>query len=348
MSFRTKMANALVVGLLVAAAAPAWADAKLKDVTIVYPTPGSTSWPIWFAADGGYFKKYGLNVKVQLAMHPAGPAAVASGEALTTNLGLDSAMLGAMKGDQYVLIGAPLHKGQFVILAAKDVPNVQALANKRVAVGRVGDPPYHYGLAMLEALKVPTKDINWVSAGTPPQRALAVKNGLADAALLTPPSYYKLVDEGFKVVANMAEMPEVSVATTYMFQRKVLEQQPELVEAVLKAHIEGVKRFYDDKAFAIASIKKHSREKDPAELSRLYDDTKKAKVLERIPYVPASAVKAIIARNEKQTPAIATFDFRKAIPEGPMDKLVSEGFFEKLYGPSIKAEVEAARAASYR
>jgi hypothetical protein len=42
------------------------------------------------------------------------------------------------------------------------------------------------------------------------------------------------------------------------------------------------------------------------------------------------------------------FDFRKVIPEGPMDKLVDEGFFEKVYGPSIKAEVAAARAASFR
>lgn len=347
MSFRRIFAKALVVGLLVAAAGPALAEAKLKDVTIVYPTPGSTSWPLWFAKDGGYFEKYGLNVKVELAMHPAGPAAVASGEALTTNLGLDSAMLGAMKGDQYVLIASPLHKGQFVILADKKVPNVQALANMRIAVGRVGDPPYHYGLAMLEALKVPTQNINWVSAGTPPQRALAVKNGLADAGLLTPPDYYKLVDEGFKVVANLADLPDVPVATTYMFQRKVYEQQPELIEAVLKAHVEGVKRFYEDKAWAMNVIKSHSHV-DPQYLSRLYDDTAKAKVLERVPYVSAKSINAIIERGKEQTPAMAKFDFHKAIPAGPMDKLIASGFFEKLYGPSIKAELDAARAGSYR
>jgi ABC-type nitrate/sulfonate/bicarbonate transport system substrate-binding protein len=347
MSYVTKISKALLVAVIVASAGPALAEAKLKDVTIVYPTPGSTSWPIWFAEAGGYFKKYGLNVKVELAMHPAGPAAVASGEALTHNLGLDSAMLAAMKGDQFVLISSPLNKGQFVLLANKNVPNVQALATLRVAVGRVGDPPYHYGLALLDYLKVPTKDINWVSAGTPPQRALAVKNGLADAALLTPPDYYTLVDEGYKVVANLADYPEVPIATTYMFQRKVLEQTPELVEAVLKAHIEGVKRFYDDKAFAMATIKKYSKVKEEY-LSRLYDDTAKAHVLERVPYVRAATIKAIVERGAEQTPAMAKFDFRKAIPEGPMDKIVAEGFFETLYGPSIKAEVAAARAASFR
>lgn len=348
MSFRTRIAEALFVALAVAAAAPALADAKLKDVTIVYPTPGSTSWPIWFAKEGGYFEKYGLNVKVDLAMHPAGPAAVASGEALTHNLGLNSAMLAAMKGDQFVLVGSPLHKGQFVILANKTVPDVKALATMRIAVGRVGDPPYHYGLALLDYLKVPTKDINWVSAGTPPQRALAVKNGLADAALLTPPDYYALVDEGYKVVADLADHPDVPVATTYMFQRKVLEQTPELVEAVLKAHVEAVKRFYDDKAFALAVIQKYSKVPNPAYLSRLYDDTVKAKVLERVPYVSARAIRAIIERGKAASPELATFDFRKAIPEAPLDKLVDEGFFEKLYGPSIKAEVAAERAASFR
>lgn len=347
MSFISRMVQALCAALLIAAAGPALAEGKLKDVAIVYPTPGSTSWPIWFAKEGGYFEKYGLNVKVEMAMHPAGPAAVASGEALTHNLGLDSAMLAAMKGDQIVLVGSPLHKGQFVILANKSVADAKALAGKRVAVGRVGDPPYHYGLAMLEYLKVSTKDINWVSAGTPPQRALAVKNGLADAALLTPPDYYALVDDGYKVVADLADYPEVPVATTYMFQRKVLEQTPELVEAVLKAHVEAVKRFYDDKAFAIATIKKYSKV-DDRYLSRLYDDTVKAKVLERIPYVSAQSIKAIVERGKEQTPGMDKFDFRKVIPEGPMDKLVDEGFFEKVYGPSIKAEVAAARAASFR
>ena len=41
---------------------------------------------------------------------------------------------------------------------------------------RVGDPPYHYTLALLRKLGVDSKKIHWVPAGAPPARAAALRN----------------------------------------------------------------------------------------------------------------------------------------------------------------------------
>ncbi|MDB5569151.1 MAG: transporter substrate-binding protein [Hyphomicrobiales bacterium] len=343
----TMTRTAFAACMLALAATPAPAQQKLTDVKIVYPAPSSTTWPIWVAKEAGYFEKHGLNMTVQMGIHPAGPAAVVSGEALTHNLGLDTSMLAAMRGGQIVIVGAPLHIASFVMMGAKNLTDIKAVAGKRVAVGRVGDPPYFYAKALFETLKIDDGKVQWVGAGSPPQRALSLRNGLADAAMLTPPDYYRLEEDGFKVLARLSDYREIAIATSYMWRRKTVAEQPELVEAVLKAHAEAVKRFYEDKAFGMAVIQKYAKleEKD---LSRLYDETVAAKTFERIPYVPTAAVKDIIERNKDTTPELATFDFRKAIDQTPIDKLVDSGFYEQLFGPGIKDEIARARAASFR
>jgi hypothetical protein len=42
------------------------------------------------------------------------------------------------------------------------------------------------------------------------------------------------------------------------------------------------------------------------------------------------------------------FDFRKVIDNSLVDRLVREGFFEKLFGPEIKAEEERAAKLAFR
>jgi len=330
------------------ASAPADAQKKPVDVNIIYGAPSSTSWPLWLAKEGGYFEKYGINATVTFGMHPAGPAAVVSGDALTHNLGLDTSILAAIKGDQLVLVASPLHVGQFVLLGRKEVENAKALEGKRVAVGRIGDPPYFYGMALLETLGVDVSKINWVSAGAPPQRALAIRNNLADAAMITPPDYYKMADEGFKVLGRLQEHRNIPIATSYLFRRKTVTEQPELVENFLKAHLEAVKRFYDDKAFSVGVIKKYAKIEDDAILSRLYDETKAGNIYERVPYVPAQAVKGIVERNKADTPELATYDLKRAIIQTPIDKLVDSGFIEQLFGPSVKEQIAKNREGAFR
>ena len=343
----SSMMGAALLSTLLAWAGAAVAQTKPTNVKIVYPAPSSTTWPLWIAKEAGIFEKHGLTAAVDFALHPAGPAAVISGEALTHNLGLDTAMLAAMRGHQVVIIGSPLLVGQFALVGAKAITDAKSLERKRIAVGRVGDPPYFYALGVLEALKVDTKGMQWIPAGAPPQRALALRNGLADAAMLTSPDYYRLQEDGFNVLAKLQEFRQIPIATSYMFRRRVLTETPQLVEAFFKSHIEAVKRIYDDKPFVLGVLKKYLKTDDKT-LDRLYDETVKAQVFERVPYVTTTALKGIVERGKGETPELATFDFRRAIDQTMIDRLADQGFFEQVFGPGIKEEVAAKRAQSFR
>jgi ABC-type nitrate/sulfonate/bicarbonate transport system substrate-binding protein len=166
----------------------------------------------------------------------------------------------------------------------------------------------------------------------------ALQTKRADATLLTAPNYFRLEEAGYKNLANLADH-DVYAATVYMYSRKAIAASPNLPELMIKAHAEAIKRFYDDKAFAVKSYIAFDKQPD-ADVARIYDLYQKGNIFERVPYVMGEAVKAIVSQqvDERLAADLKAFDFRKVIDNGTVDRLVKEGFFEKLFGPGIKAE----------
>src|SRR5439155_12770165 len=120
---------------------------------------------------------------------------------------------------------------------------------------------------------------------------------------------------------------------------KAVAANPKLPEAVIKAHAEAIKRFYDDKAFAIKSYIAYDKQPE-ADVARIYDLYKNGSIFDRVPYVLAPAIKSIIAQQVDQRIAaeMKAFDFHKVVDNSTVERLVKEGYFEKLFGDEVKAE----------
>ncbi|HIG45425.1 MAG TPA: hypothetical protein EYQ20_02995 [candidate division Zixibacteria bacterium] len=306
------------------------------------------SWPLFIGVEGGYFDKYGLDVDLRFGRHPAGIAGVSSGDVLTINIGLDTGLAAASKGKRLVMVGSPVNVGTFVLMGTKETQDVKELADKRIAIGRVGDPPYHYTLALFKHLGIRTDNIKWIPSGGAPTRMVTMINGAADAALLTAPTYYKLIEEGYPVLVNMSDYPEVIIAQAYMFHRDMLENKPDVVENFMKAVIDATHRFYTDKPFAMEAMRQHTNVKDDVTLSQVYDDYFAIEQLERIPYIRQDAIESVVERNSERLPELKDMDFSDMLFSSVLDKLAEEGFFEEIYGPDIKKELKEAQAAAAR
>jgi hypothetical protein len=60
-------------------------------------------------------------------------------------------------------------------------------------------------------------------------------------------------------------------------------------------------------------------------------------------------VKSILNQADSEAATrIRDFDFRTVIDNGLVDRLVKEGYFEKVYGPGIKAEEERKAKEAFR
>jgi ABC-type nitrate/sulfonate/bicarbonate transport system substrate-binding protein len=342
--------RSLTVAALLGAVALTAAAQQLQKITINFPTRSGASWPMYLAKEAGYYQKYGYDVTLQFGAHPAGIAMLVSGEAAMTNYSLEQALQAASKDGSLVMLGSSLNKGAFALMAAKNISKGAELKGKRFAVSQIGDAPYNYAIAILAHFGLGSRDVQWVPIGTDASgRAAALMSGRAEATLLTAPQYFKVEAAGYKVLANMAEMNDVYASTVYLFKKATLASNPKLAEALIKAHAEAIKRYYDDKPMAVKAYLAYDRMADPADVARVYDIQAKGQMLERIPYVLTGAVKSVLNQADSEASTrIRNYDFHNVIDNSLVDRLIKEGYFEKLFGPGIKAEEERKSKEAFR
>lgn len=335
---------ALSLGLLAACSqAP-------KDVTISYPAKAPANWPLFLAQEGGYYKKQGFNTKLEFGAHPVGIAMVVSDQALMTNYTLEQAMLAASKDGSLVIVGSPMNSGLFALMANANIASVADLKGKRIGVTQIGDAPYNFALAILGKSGLGQRDVQWIPTGTDGGgRVAALSAGRVDATMVPPPAYFKLEAAGFKAIANLADYKDLYAPMSYVFKKTTLESQPDVVERLIKAHAEAIKRYYDDKAFALTAYSKYDPQ-GAAEVERIYDHDAKDNTYERVPYVLAPAVQYIIDHqpDERVAAQLKGYDFHQVIDNSIVQRLVDQGFFRDLFGPEVKAEEERKAAIAFR
>jgi ABC-type nitrate/sulfonate/bicarbonate transport system substrate-binding protein len=239
----------------------------------------------------------------------------------------------------------------FALMANKNIASIKDLKGKKIAVGQVGDAPYGYLITVLGKNGLKPRDVQWIPVGTDVSgRAAALQSGRADATLLTAPAYFKVEEAGYKTLANLVEHPEIFASTAYIFKKSVVASDPKLPESLIKAHAEAIKKFYEDKPFAVKAFLAYDKNAQQAEVERVYDLYAKPQAFERVPYVLAPAVKSVI--DQQPDPDISAqmkaYDFHMVIDNSIVDRLVKQGFFEQLFGPSIKAEEQRKSKLAFR
>jgi ABC-type nitrate/sulfonate/bicarbonate transport system substrate-binding protein len=328
----------------------AWAQPPLQKVSINYPTRTGQVWPLYLAKEGGYYQKYGFEANLVFGVHPAGIAMVVSGEAVMTTYTLEQTMIAASRDGSLIAVGSPFKKSLFALMAQKNIASVSALKGKRIGVSQIGDAPYNYTNGLIAKTGLGVRDVEWVPiGGDVGARAAALVGGRVDAVMLTAPVYFKLETEGFKNLGNISDHDDIYAPSVYLFKKSAVAANPKLAEAMIKLHAEAIKRFYDDKAFAISAYLKWDKQ-DPADQERVYDHYAKVSSYERVPYILAAAVQYVLDHpaDQRVGAQMKSFDFHKVIDNSIVDRLVKEGFFEHLFGPGIRAEEERKAKLAFR
>jgi ABC-type nitrate/sulfonate/bicarbonate transport system substrate-binding protein len=319
------------------------APAELRKIVINYPNRSGSQWPLFLAKEGGFYAKNGLDVELSFGVHPAGVAMLASGQGQMVNSSLEQLMQAASKDGSMSLVGSSLNRGTFALMANKDIRTVEGLKGKRVAISQVGDAPYGYIIAILSKAGLSDRDVEWIPVGQGVAgRAAALTSGRADATLLTAPAYFKLETEGYTTLVNLAERDDIFASTAYLMAKSDLKPDTKLAEALIKSHAEAIKKFYEDKPAAVAAYRTYDPDATPEDVDRTYDLYAKPQAFERVPYVLAGAVNAVL--GQQADPQLAAqmkaYDFKQVVDNSIVDKLVKEGYFVQLFGDSVRAEQE--------
>jgi ABC-type nitrate/sulfonate/bicarbonate transport system substrate-binding protein len=347
-----RMRLGLLVVALLLATSPMWPrpQQQLTPITINYPTRTGQVWPLYIAKEGGYYAKYGYDVKLAFGVHPAGIAMLVSGEAVMTPYTLEQAMQASSKDASLVAVGSPFKKSLFALMANKGIGSMKDLKGKRLGVSQIGDAPYNYTIGLLAKAGLTQRDVQWLSVGTDVNgRAAALSSNRVDATMLTAPVYFKFEQEGYKNLGNISDYDDIYAPSVYLFKKSLVAANPKLPEALIKAHAEAIKRFYDDKAFAIKAYLAWDKQEQP-DIERVYDHYSKVNTYERVPYILTPAVQYILDHpSDAQVGAqMKAFNFHSVIDNSIVERLVKEGFFEQLFGAGIKAEEERKAKLAFR
>lgn len=321
-----------------------WAQQSgLSRAMAIYPSRGAPNWPLWIAQHAGLFKRYGLEADLRFGVHPSGLAAMVGGEAQFTVYNVEQILSAVAREPALVMMGSYLNRGAFGMIAHKDIRSLKDLRGKRIGVGRIGDPPYVYTVELLNKVGIASTHVQWVSTGADATtRAAMLVNGQLDAALLTSPSYFRLVDQGkFNQLANLLDS-DINISTALVFSKRALTANPALPEKVLRATTEAVKLLYEDKSIAVAAFRAFDPQVAEADLIRLWEMYTKVQGFERIPLVSRTAIKVNADRLVAEIPAVRNLNLSQVVDNSVVRKLIAEGWFQKLYGPGIKTAVDVA------
>ncbi len=324
--------NLLVCGLVDArAAVDAGGKPEKTELVLAYPQASGVFTPIFVADDAGFFKKYGLDVKLQQLNPQLSVQSVVSGSA-DVSVAAGDLVNASLQGARIKLVGSSMSQLVFQLWAAKEIINVQQLKGKMLA----GTTPRSVlEIATREALKRHglnfDSDYKLIYMQSVPAVLTAISSGKAAAGAMSAPTTLKAKDAGLNMLVDIAKLNVPGLPLAYGFTEKFIKENPTTVSAFLKGVAEGVARTKSDPAAAKRAIGKFTKTDDAKVLDDTYDF-----------YAPYFVTNLALGREQLQTwfSYLDDKEYPQAAKANPSDfydnsfvaTLEKAGFFRALGG----------------
>ncbi|MGB7947293.1 MAG: ABC transporter substrate-binding protein [Candidatus Binatia bacterium] len=324
-------ALALIGSLVWAAGAPAQ-DKPLKKISWGVTSLSASNWIPWIAKDAKIYEKYGLDVELVLVKGSGQTStAILGGSLYAAPVALPTVMLADLSGADLINVAHTVPGVQSKLLVNQEIKRPEDLKGKKIAtssLGSLGDFLFKY--IIRKHGMDPTRDIVWLSIGTPPERLQALASGRVDAADVSYPADAQGQRMGYRVLFDARKevvYPSMSVVT----RRKNIQEDRDTVMRLVKAHVEGIAYFKAHKEFSMKVLGKYLKVSDQELLEGSYAIFK-----EDFISVPYPIMKGLDATYDYV--AATKPEIRSRKPEEFMDpsfitELDKSGFIKKLYEP---------------
>jgi len=315
----------LIVLALIAPARSASA-AKLR---IGYSAITATMAPLWNAYEKGLFAKYGFDAElIYLAGGSRIALALEADSIQLAQLNLNAAVEARLAGGSVMLVGSVYDTYYFQIFGKPSITNTAQLKGKVIAASSAGAAS-EYGIRDgLESVGLKENDYKILYVGGTDARVQSLQQGLADAAIISPPNGLIAQKLGFREIMNLIEMKIPFGYGALAAKESWLRQNRPTAINFFKAYLESLASLRQDVSSAQRIIGKYSRISDREILQESYRSS--------IPHIPTRPYvnKEIVARALKMSRRDAA---RRAEPEhfydnGFVKELDDSGFISALFG----------------
>jgi len=293
-----------------------------------------TNWAIWLAEDFGLLKKYGIEPEVVFIGGGAtrGINALASNEVQFMAIGGVGAINAALRGLDVVMVASNVNLGTQRIISNPGLKNSKDLKGKRVGVSAFGSNTHTTLLMVLKRWSLRPEEMTVLQVGPSPTMLISLQKGWIDAAVVTSPTDFIAEENGYGILADIADMGLYTLQSTIAVRREYLRGQEDQAARFVKGYAEAIAYIKKNKNEAVNVLKKRLRmdATHDKHIEKTYQRYT-SKYFDSVPYVSIQGVKTLLEFLENDNPKARGADPASFIDARIVRTLDQSGFFKKLY-----------------
>ena len=323
----------LILFIVLNAAKSHAADAPVR-FPFVYGNISGNTVPIWIAKEQGFFRKYNLDPQLIFIIAGRAAQAMLSGEIKIGIIGATHVANAVTSGGDLTMLLGLETKLDNLLVVHPSIKSAEGLKGKKVAIGTPAGTASLGAYVGLDYLGlVPRRDnIILMGVGAPSDRVAALLAGSVDAMSVTAEAGQVAINQGYRVLLDLAKENVPFQSSGLVTSRKFMAANPQLVENVARAIVEGVAfaRNPANKKVVLQSLSKNLRIDKPDLLEKSYQrvDGLPPKPCPSIPGVQ-SVLKLLVQHG--LNPKAAQLKTEDIADTSLCRKLDESGFMDRLY-----------------
>jgi len=308
------------------------ADApKLEKLIIGYPAPVASLGIIDVMRKGGLFRKYGLDVDlVYIQGSPILTTAMVSGQVPMSFIGGAAIVASAVGGADTVYLACGINTLYWRVFVTPEIKTVADLKGKKIGVTTIGsqeDSVIRYILK--ERGLNPDRDFAVVAVGGAPTRLAALNKGAIQASTFIPPQDIAAERLGLQTLIDLSTLGLYNPGSCFASTKSYVKSHRETVMRVMKAFVEGLRYYKDNRDFVLKVTADFAQNRDPDVLRTTYETV--TKFQDRIPYVNIKGIEFMLKTLELRDPRAKTFDPHAVVDSSFIQELDKSGFIDAVW-----------------
>lgn len=315
--------------------APGVAAESPTRLLLAYGGMSSNATPLWIAREQGLFRKYNLDVDLVFIIAGRATQAMLAGQVAFGLVGATHVTNVVTAGGDLTMILGLQNRLDYLFIARPSIKSAEELKGKKVAIGT---PSGSASLATYVALDYlglnPRRDnIVLLQVGGVPERMAALRAGSVDATSLSPELAQVVTSEGYRVLLDTGKENLPFQSSGLVTSRKLLKSNPQLIENIAKATIEGVAYIHHpaNKKTVMQTIAQHLRLDRPERLEKAYRD-----LIYELPRKPCPTLEGVasvlkLMAQHGLNPKATQLKPEDVVDMGLCKKLDESGFIDRLY-----------------
>lgn len=302
----------------------------MSYVAYISDSPAASS-VYWVTKNAGFFKKHGLDFDlIFIDGSTRGIQALISGGVPFTSAVGTSVINGKLAGGDIAIINSLTNTLPYYIFGKPEIKSPEDLKGRSAAMHIPGTAADFALRLALKGIGLSLKDIKGVTVGGGPARVAAVASGQLDFTVGTDAERIRGEKLGLKVVIDMAKLNIPFQFNCTVATRQMIRENPDLVQHLVRAMVEAVHYYKNNKEPVVKIMQKYSRGPSRTFFEEVYDSNKELLVDDTYPTLAGLKntleIQATLDAKAAKAKAEDFVDLRF------VDELKTSGFIEKLYG----------------